>query len=67
MARKKMVQIANNPAFEPMKLTFDQWWNRNSTKRKFSAGLKEALRLHFEKWGFMKDKEFDKGLKHFGY
>lgn len=53
---------------EPLpQLSFDAWFTKVATERKFNSNLKEALKLHFEANGFMKDKQFDKGLKHFGF
>lgn len=53
---------------EPLpQLSFDAWFTKVATERKFNSSLKESLKLHFEANGFMKDKQFDQGLKHFGF
>ena len=48
-------------------LSFDAWFTKTASERKFSPSLKEALKLHFEAKGFMKEKRFDEGLKDFGF
>jgi len=53
---------------EPLpQLSFDAWFTKVATERKFNSGLKEALKFHFEAKGFMKDNRFDEGLKDFGF
>jgi hypothetical protein len=53
---------------EPMlQLNFDAWFTKVANERKFNSNLKEALKLHFEVNGFMENKKFDEGLKHFGF
>ena len=53
---------------EPLpQLSFDAWFTKTASERKFSPSLKEALKLHFEVKGFMKEKRFDEGLKDFGF
>ena len=53
---------------EPIKIemTFDAWWAMKQGTLKLDTDMKDILKKHFTARGFMKSKEFDKGLKDFG-
>lgn len=66
---KKIRKSSNQVEYkEPLpQLSFDAWFSKTASERSFSPSLKEALKLHFESNGFMQNKKFDEGLKHFGF
>ena len=56
------------PAPAPIKrqVSFDDWWTLVAHSRKLSPGMKEAVKIHMSRTGFLKSGQFDAGLKHFG-
>lgn len=65
LINKKSAQVEYK---EPLtQISFDAWFSKVASERKFNPNLKEALKIHFEANGFMKDNRFDDGLKHFGF
>lgn len=65
LINKKSAQVEYQEPFP--QLNFDAWFAKVSTERNFNPSLKEALKLHFQANGFMENKKFDEGLKHFGF
>ena len=48
-------------------ISFDQWWAQAQNQYKFKPALKKAVECHFKARGFMESKDFEKGLRDFGY
>lgn len=48
-------------------MSFDAWWVLIQRKLNLSAHMKEALFKHFKVRGFLKNKQYDEGLKDFGF
>jgi hypothetical protein len=48
-------------------ISFDSWWLQVQNKHSFKSALKDAVKKHFEARGFMSSREFDKGLRDFGF
>lgn len=64
---KKPESILKKPAAALKAETFDQWWLKAQRKHDFKASLKESLAIYFKQNGYMQSKNFDEGLKKFGY
>jgi len=48
-------------------ISFDAWWIQTKNKYKLKPELREAILKHFESRGFMDYKQFNAGLRDFGY
>jgi hypothetical protein len=48
-------------------MEFDAWWAQVSSKYDFGESLKQAVKLHVKARGFWDSKEWNKGLRDFGY
>jgi hypothetical protein len=47
-------------------VSFDSWWLRTQKKFDFKPEMKEIVWKHFNARGFIKNRDFEAGLKDFG-
>lgn len=64
---KQQQSVLKKPAVSPKMETFDQWWLKAQRKHDFKPSLKESLSIYFKQNGYMQSKDFEEGLKRFGY
>jgi hypothetical protein len=56
------------PAYQtPQKPDFELWWAPIAKKFALKAPVKQAVVLHMKSAGFWETKDWNKGMKHFGY
>jgi len=54
------------PRKQPV-MNFDAWWTLIQRKMNLSSHMKEAIFKHFKVRGFLASKQYDEGLKDFGF
>lgn len=54
------------PERQMPELSFDAWWARTQKKYKLAPEMKEVIYKHLKARGFVKNGQFDEGLKDFG-
>jgi hypothetical protein len=66
---KNAPQPTSTEAVKPdqIPVSFDDWYLRVQHGRGWRPEMKKAIKAHFEARGFMKSKEFTKGLEDFGF
>jgi hypothetical protein len=61
------IEISQAPQSIDVPISFDAWWLQTQGKYKFKPELKEAVRRHFEARGFTDYKNYNAGLRDFGF